>query len=199
MFHQSFLLRLLSQALLLASAASNAVDDDTSLLFQEKTQDLRNTKVWADLMENVDGDCRDLLDSSSFSLTDVHYMSSLPRSCLMSLSQSVASMMQEAVDKALTEELIKFYEINQPDKIMNVEKLVQKYGTNAKQKKKLYNKLNQKYSGQISPALKKMLVLPEEKEAEKRVPGVEAVQTQLDVSLTSKFYFFFFFFFFFFF
>lgn len=160
MFHQSFLFRLLSLALLLALAASNAVDDETSQLHQEKIRDLRNTEVWATLLESVDGDCRDLLDSSSFSLTNVEYMSSLPRSCLLSLSQNVATMMQEVVDKALTEELIKFYKINQPDKIMNVEKLVQKYGTNAKQKKKLYNKLNQKYAGQISPALKKMLVLP---------------------------------------
>lgn len=183
MVHQSFLLLLLSQALLLASVASNAADDATSQLeHQEKIEDLRNTKVWATLMETVDEECHDLLDDSSFSLTNVEYMSSLPRSCLMSLSQSVASMMQEVVDKSLTEELMKFYQINQPDKINlaeHVEKLVEKYGKNTKKKKQLYHKLNKKYSGQISTALKKMLVLPSsslEKDKEVEVEGVKVVE-----------------------
>ena len=127
----------------------------------EKIQDLRNTEVWATLMDNVDDECRDLLDNPSFSLENVQYMSSLPKSCVSALSSNVALMMQEAVEKSLTEELIKFYtSVNQPDKEMHIAKLVQKYGKTTKQKKRLYDKLNKKYPGKISIALKKMLVLP---------------------------------------
>ena len=48
-----------------------------------------------------------------------------------------------------------------------------------KKKKQLYNKLNKKYSGQISTALKKMLVLPSsslEKDKEVEVEGVKVVE-----------------------
>ena len=136
---------LLSQALLMAFTTEKMVGNT-----DEKIQDLRNTEVWATLMDNVDDECRDLLDNPSFSLANVQYMSSLPKSCVSALSSNVALMMQEAVEKSLTEELIKFYtSVNQPDKEMHIAKLVQKYGKTTKQKKRLYDKLNKKYPGKI--------------------------------------------------
>ena len=193
--HRFLLLLLLPHTVLLTSVAYNAADDASDaqeLEYQEKIQDLRNTKVWATLMGSVDGKCRDLLDSPSFSLADVQFMSSLPRSCLMSLSTSVASMMQETVEKSLTEELTKFYTENQPDKdkapsSVHVAKLVKKYGKNTKQKKRLYDKLNKKYPGKVSTALKKMLVLKQEevkvtKNAESALGNVlKGVQSPLDM------------------
>lgn len=166
------LVLLLSQALLLASAVDNTVDNTN-----EKIQDLRNTEVWATLMDNVDDNCYDLLNHPSFNLEDVQYMSSLPRECLYALSTNVASMMQEAVEKSLTEELTKFYKENQPDRAMlsvHVAKLVQKYGKKTDRKKRLYDKLNKKYPGKIPTALKNMLVQPEAEATESVFDGVKS-------------------------
>jgi len=142
----SFFLLLLPHSSLLTEAANTE-------------EDLRSTSQWTTLMTKVNKKCRTLLEGPDFRLSEMEFMTTLPKKCLMSLSTNLQPMMQEVVVTKMATEIMLFFQEHRPEKATNkhVVTIVEKYGGTPKSRQNLYDKLNKKYAGKISPELKDLL------------------------------------------